>query len=84
MSFLTEELKNNKKANEAIAAEDEYDPHYSVEELTEMKDKPYKYFLSNPVNFWCIIGCILRNIGGSCITYYLPVFFLKNFPAFKA
>lgn len=26
----------------------------------------------------------MRNFGGSITTYYLPVFFLKNYPEFKA
>ena len=81
---LVKTIESNKKANEQIANNDEFDPNYTAEELAEMKEKPYKYFLSNPVNKWCIIGSFLRNVGGSCITYYLPVFFLKNFPAFKA
>jgi sugar phosphate permease len=49
-----------------------------------MKETPYKYLLSNPVNKWVMAGSFLRNVGGSAVTYYLPVFFLKNFPAFKA
>lgn len=91
MAFIKEPVKkvvkameNNKKANEAVAAVDEVDPNYTPEELEEMKDKPYKYMLSNPVNKWCMLGSFIRNIGGSCITYYLPVFFLKNYPMFKA
>ena len=81
---LANAMENNKKANDAAAVVDEVDPNYTAEELEEMKDKPYKYLLSNPVNRWCMLGSFIRNIGGSCITYYLPVFFLKNFPAFKA
>lgn len=49
-----------------------------------MNDKPFKYLFSNPVNKWVMFGAFVRNVGGSVLTYYLPVFFLKNFPLFKA
>lgn len=39
--------------------------------------------IKNPVNKWCLLGTFFRNFGGSVTTYYLPVFFLKNFPAMK-
>ena len=78
-------MKENKKANEEQAVLlDEVDPNYTPAELEEMKDKPYKYLLTNPVNRWCMMGSFLRNIGGSALTYFLPVFFLKNFPTYKA
>ena len=31
-----------------------------------------------------MVGAFLRNLGGSCITYFLPIFFGRNFPLFKA
>ena len=48
-----------------------------------MKQRPYNYIFRNPVIPFCLIAAFLRNIGGSAMTYFLPVFFLKNFPAFK-
>jgi nitrate/nitrite transporter NarK len=40
--------------------------------------------IKNPVNKWCLLGTFFRNFGGSITTYYLPVFFLKNYPLFKS
>lgn len=48
-----------------------------------MKEKPYKYLLSNPVNRWVLAASFIRNVGGSVTTYFLPVFYLKNFAAYK-
>jgi len=31
-----------------------------------------------------LLGTFFRNFAGSVVTYFLPVFFLKNFAAFKA
>ena len=42
-----------------------------------------KDVLSNPINKYVLIGAFFRNFGGSCTTYFLPLFFLKNFPLFK-
>ena len=42
-----------------------------------------KDVLSNPINKYALIGAFFRNFGGSCTTFFLPLFFLKNFPAFK-
>jgi MFS family permease len=39
--------------------------------------------LSNPINKYTLIGAFFRNFGGSCTTFFLPLFFLKNFPGFK-
>lgn len=39
--------------------------------------------LSNPVNLYVLIGAFFRNFGGACTTFFLPLFFLKNFPLFK-
>lgn len=82
---MGKKMAENKKDNEkAAVVMDEVDPNYTKEELEEMKDKPYKYLLTNPVNKWCMLGSFLRNIGGSALTFFLPVFFLKNFPLYKA
>lgn len=79
---VVDAIKDNKaKADAAAAAKDAF---YSEEELADMKEKPFKYLLSNPVNRWVMAGAFMRNVGGSVITYYLPVFFLKNFAAFKS
>lgn len=75
-------MEKNKKANEA-EEDGDIDYGYTNEELTEMKDKPFKYMLSNPVNFWVMLGSFVRNIGGSVTTYFLPVFYLKCFAAYK-
>jgi hypothetical protein len=40
--------------------------------------------MENPTTKWCLVGAFLRNIGGSIITYYMPVFFGRNYPQFKA
>ena len=40
--------------------------------------------IKNPVNKWVIVASFFRNISGSVVTYFLPVFFLKNYPLFKA
>ena len=89
MLFVKEPVKkiqkmaeDNKKKNDEANAK--IDAHYSEEELVEMKEKPFKYLLSNPVNKWVMFGSFVRNIGGSVTTYYLPVFFLKNFAEFKS
>lgn len=64
------EKKITEKAAEEIAEED--------------KDKGgIKDVLSNPVNKYSLIGAFFRNFGGSCTTFFLPLFFLKNFPQFK-
>ena len=47
------------------------------------KDGGIKEVLSNPINKFVLIGAFFRNFGGSCTTFFLPLFFLKNFPAFK-
>ena len=36
------------------------------------------------MNRLVLFGAFIRNFGGSINTYYLPVFFLKNFPLFKS
>ena len=43
------------------------------------KEATFKDLLANPVNRWCFLGTFMRNFGGSITTYYLPVFFLKNY-----
>lgn len=75
-------MDKNKKANE-VEADADVDYGYTKDELEAMKDKPYSYLLSNPVNRWVMLGSFIRNIGGSVTTYFLPVFYLKNFAAFK-
>ena len=40
--------------------------------------------LENPTAKWVLIGNFLRNMGLACINSYLPVFFGRNFPLFKA
>jgi MFS family permease len=47
------------------------------------KDGGIREVLSNPINKYTLIGAFFRNFGGSCTTFFLPLFFLKNFPAFK-
>lgn len=51
-------------------AEEEYKPNF-------------KDLIKNPVNRLVLIGTFFRNFAGSINTYYVPVFFLRNFPAYK-
>ena len=43
----------------------------------------FKDILKNPVNRLALIATFFRNFAGSINTYYLPVFFLRNYPAYK-
>jgi sugar phosphate permease len=54
------------------------------EENEEMKKSPLKHVFMNPVNRYVLFGSFIRNVGGSVTTYFLPVFFLRNFPAMKS
>lgn len=36
------------------------------------------------MNRLVLLGAFIRNFGGSVNTYFLPVFFLKNYPQFKS
>ena len=47
-------------------------------------ESSYSELLKNPVIQRALVGCFLRNFGGSVTTFFLPVFFGKNFPEFKA
>ena len=49
----------------------------------EQEKAGFKELMANPVNRWVLCGSFFRNFGGSITTYYLPVFFLKNFAAYK-
>lgn len=56
-----------------------------AQDVTEVEEKPtFKKLLANPVNRLVLLGTFLRNLSGSVNTYYVPVFFLKNYPAQKA
>ena len=79
---IKDAMDKNKKANDLKA--DEIDFGYTDEEKEEMKEKPFKYFWNNPACRWTIAASFLRNVGGSVTTYFLPVFYLKNFGAYKA
>ena len=49
------------------------------------EDKPtFAKLFANPVNRLVLLGAFLRNCAGSVNTYYVPVFFLRNYPAQKA
>lgn len=73
IAAMGDKMKDNKAAADA--------------ELKKEQDsgkKPgFKDLFTNPVNKWCLIGTFFRNFGGSITTYYLPVFFLKNYPLYK-
>lgn len=71
---IVDKMKENKAENDK-ALQKEID---SGEKAT------FKDLISNPINKWCLIGTFFRNFGGSITTYYLPVFFLKNYPLFKS
>jgi len=64
-------------AQKAIAKVDE-------DKKNDDSDTGLKEVLKNPVNRFVLLGTLFRNFGGSCTTYFLPLFFLKNFPLFKA
>lgn len=85
MAFVKEPvaaLEKNKEAN--AKAQADRDATISPEEEEDMKKSPFKYVFKNPVNRYVLLGSFVRNVGGSVSTYFLPVFFLRNFPAFKA
>ena len=54
-----------------------------IEQKEPEESVTFKEVLSNPVNKWVLTGTFFRNFGGSVISFYLPVFFLRNFAAFK-
>ena len=76
-------IKNVVKSVKANYKAKRVDAHYSEEQLEDMKENPFRYLLSNPVNRWVMMGSFIRNIGHSVTTEYLPVFFLKNFAEYK-
>jgi Na+/melibiose symporter-like transporter len=69
------------------------EPKRIIQKATEKKDggssgsgsqeeaKPnFKDLFKNPVNICVLVGTFFRNLAGSVNTYYVPVFFLQNFP----
>ena len=74
ITLVKEPAKVEKKVVAKAAEEAEDDP---------TKDGGVREVLSNPINKYTLIGAFFRNFGGSCTTFFLPLFFLKNFPAFK-
>ena len=56
------------------------------EKVEEEEDKRslVQLLKESPTSRWVLVGAFLRNLGGSCVTYFLPVFFGRNFPGFKA
>ena len=39
--------------------------------------------MKNPTCRWVLIGTIMRTIAGISAATYLPIYFLKVYPAFK-
>jgi MFS family permease len=51
--------------------------------VEEVYKPNFKDLIKNPVNRLVLAGTFFRNFAGSINTYYVPVFFLRNFPAYK-
>jgi MFS family permease len=67
-----------------MAAQKKASDDDKAKEAASGEDKAgFKELFANPVNKWVLTGSFFRNFGGSITTYYLPVFFLKNFAAYK-
>ena len=53
-------------------------------EQGEEEQATFAKLFANPVNRLILMAAFLANLGESINIYYLPIFFLKNFPAQKA
>lgn len=73
--FICLLLVKEKKSEQEIVVEEKDD---------ENDEASFKALFNNPVNKFVISGAFIRIFGESIITYYLPVFFLKNFPYYKS
>ena len=75
---MSADMAKNKEAADADKAKE------AAAIASGEKEQPgFKELIANPVNRWVLTGSFFRNFGGSITTYYLPVFFLKNFAAYK-
>lgn len=77
-----QKLKEGMAAQKKISDQEKADEVIAVE-AGEQKPLGLKDLLANPVNRWVLTGGFFRNLGGSITSYYLPVFFLKNFAMYK-
>ena len=75
---MSADMAKNKEAADADKAKEA-----AAVASGEKEQAGFKELIANPVNRWVLTGSFFRNFGGSITTYYLPVFFLKNFAAYK-
>ena len=75
---MSADMAKNKEAADAVKAKEA-----AAVASGEKEQAGFKELIANPVNRWVLTGSFFRNFGGSITTYYLPVFFLKNFAAYK-